>query len=314
MKAGLALVPELAQASRYASICIVSTTIASKAFSESSPGLGLFQVAQTDAVRNQFGSKVYIAKPDPVLSVFKFRNVAQILGKNFMAHTVTWMNALQSNIAELAEEDEYDDSESELEVPPFKPVIEQCGIGVIRDFSIQVVRRIYEHIASSLVEPRLACKLLKDAHKSAVRKRLRYCFAGMPIHQRIQTACSNIYRMTFTVGRSACLGSLAELTVRELVIVYRTVPSVRNKRNFEDDEEYEGISSLDYFQYHTFWNFTRISVRLLLASLAAGLGSLVALEPEFWPAAGKLPTMAGWLIGETTGLVLVGYIQQKYTP
>ena len=229
-----------------------------------------------------------------------------------MANTVVWMNKLQSDLAKLAEREEEEDEQLDIEVPPFKPVLKKSVVGVGRDFSIQILRRIYEILACSVVEPKLGCKLLKNVHSSAIRKRLRYFFAGVPLKQRLQIAGTNVQKMTLTCFRSSCLGYLAEMTVRELIILYRTW--IWETINFEEDREYDGVSHLDYFQYHTFWNLVKISTRLSLTSLGVGLSSLMSTQPEYWPAAGKLPTMTGFMLGDLAGATLVTYLELKFRP
>lgn len=231
---------------------------------------------------------------------------------SFMANTVVWMNKLQSDLAKLAEREEEEDEQLDIEVPPFKPVLKKSVVGVGRDFSIQILRRIYEILACSVVEPKLGCKLLKNVHSSAIRKRLRYFFAGVPLKQRLQIAGTNVQKMTLTCFRSSCLGYLAEMTVRELIILYRTW--IWETINFEEDREYDGVSHLDYFQYHTFWNLVKISTRLSLTSLGVGLSSLMSTQPEYWPAAGKLPTMTGFMLGDLAGATLVTYLELKFRP
>ena len=222
------------------------------------------------------------------------------------------MNQLQSDLAQLAEQEEEEGEDLDIEVPPFKPVLRKTVVGIGRDLSIQILRRIYEILACSVVEPKLGCKLLKNVHLSAIRKRLRYFFAGLPVKQKLQIAGNNVQKMSLTCLRSSCLGFLSEMTVRELIILYRTW--IWETINFEEDREYDGVSHLDYFQYHTFWNLVRISTRLCLTSLGVGLGSLVSTQPEAWPQAGKLPTMAGFMLGDVAGAALVSYLELKFRP
>jgi len=307
VKVGLALVPELAQKAD-ASFQFQCTPLL--------PLLPLLpSTVHADKADLTLLNKTYSATPEPLLSVFKLRTVVTVLGRNFVGVLIPWMNEFQGNLEESMEENEewhYEDQDYDVEVPPFKPVLKKFGIRSFRDFSVLFLKRIYEILASSVVEPRLASKLLKDYHSSAIRKQVRFGFEGLSLVRKLQVASSRVSRMTRTALRSACLGFLSEMTINEVVIVCRTIPSVRNDRDFEGEGEYEGEDALDYFQYHTFWNITRVSVRLVSASIGVGLGSLVAIgEPKLWPTAGKVGTIVGFAIGDYAGGKLVDTLRKN---
>ena len=148
----------------------------------------------------------------------------------------------------------------------------------------------------------------------------------------LQSASRRVGGMAQTAGRSSCLQYLSEMTINQLIIVYRTMPSVRNARVF-GEEEFEGEDALDYFRHHTFWNAARVSVRLVCASLGAGVGSLASVglvvkvaaasgdgkdgkgghgggsgsgrSLKIWLVLARLPTIVGFAIGDICGGKLV---------
>ena len=120
-----------------------------------------------------------------------------------------------------------DDGEEEMmdvEVPPFRPVMAKAARGSVRDYAVLLLKRGMEIFASAFLDPHAACKLLKDHHASARRKRLRYFFDHrQPLRLRVQVGLYRVKRSSQTAARSALLGFLAELCVNEVLVIYRTV-------------------------------------------------------------------------------------------
>ena len=179
---------------------------------------------------NTIVKKVYSPQPEPLVSVFRPRTLLVVLGRNFMSGLVPWMNELQDNINEAAEEsagEGSDDGEEEMmdvEVPPFRPVMAKAARGSVRDYAVLLLKRGMEIFASAFLDPHAACKLLKDHHASARRKRLRYFFDHrQPLRLRVQVGLYRVKRSSQTAARSALLGFLAELCVNEVLVIYRTV-------------------------------------------------------------------------------------------
>ena len=240
MKHGLALIPDLASATRYAAICAGSAQAAKAAVSlkrgsqgylatasELDEALASMKISNNNTIVKK---KVYSPQPEPLVSVFRPRTLLVVLGRNFMSGLVPWMNELQDNINEAAEEsagEGSDDGEEEMmdvEVPPFRPVMAKAARGSVRDYAVLLLKRGMEIFASAFLEPHAACKLLKDHHASARRKRLRYFFDHrQPLRLRVQVGLYRVKRSSQTAAKSALLGFLAELCVNEVLVIYRTV-------------------------------------------------------------------------------------------
>lgn len=242
MKHGLALIPDLASATRYAAICAGSAHAAKAAVSlkrgeggsqgylATASELDEALVSMKTSNNNTIVKKVYSPQPEPLVSVFRPRTLLVVLGRNFMSGLVPWMNELQDNINEAAEEsagEGSDDGEEEMmdvEVPPFRPVMAKAARGSVRDYAVLLLKRGMEIFASAFLDPHAACKLLKDHHASARRKRLRYFFDHrQPLRLRAQVGLYRVKRSSQTAARSALLGFLAELCVNEVLVIYRTV-------------------------------------------------------------------------------------------
>jgi len=312
MKVGLALAPELAQASRYAVICIASATAVQTTTRRDGGGgrESFLRVAfAAEEETSALSEKTYVPKPEPLLSVFKTRTLLMVAGRNLVSRLLPWMNELQENLNEAAESED-DGEDLELDVPPFKPVLRRAAQGSLRDYAVLFLKRIYEILASTSADPKLACKLLKDYHASAKRKRFKYFFQGS-VADKVRTGGLRVKKMTYTTARSACLGYLSEMTINQVLIVYKTALFARNGDFYaervcdEEDRNYDDF--LDYFQHHTFLNMTRVGVRLVFASIGVGLGSLiyVSFEPKVLPAVTKVGTVAGFALGDFCGGVLV---------
>ncbi|WZN63516.1 hypothetical protein HKI87_07g50650 [Chloropicon roscoffensis] len=335
MKHGLALIPDLASATRYAAICAGSAHAAKAAVSlKRGEGVGsqgyLATASELDEAlismktsnNNTIMKKVYSPQPEPLVSVFRPRTLLVVLGRNFMSGLVPWMNELQDNINEAAEEsagEGSDDGEEEMmdvEVPPFRPVMAKAARGSVRDYAVLLLKRGMEIFASAFLEPHAACKLLKDHHASARRKRLRYFFDHrQPLRLRVQVGLYRVKRSSQTAARSALLGFLAELCVNEVLVIYRTVQLSRDEDGtyadtIEEDEGKRFSDSLEYFQRQTASNFARVSCRLVFASVGVGFGSLITVaEPKVLPqAVGKLGTVLGFAVGDFCGGKIADYL------
>ncbi|UPQ97942.1 hypothetical protein HOP50_02g12390 [Chloropicon primus] len=331
MGGGLALVPELAAATRYAAICVGSAQVASvvlkkgkdsgqvlvvgcdsSSSSSSSYNTGGLDLAGEGGVGR---NKTYVPEPKPFMEVFNPRTALLVLGRNLTSRLALWMNELQENLNEAVEREEESEEEEglDVDVPPFRPVVSKALVGVAMDYAVLILKRTFEILASTLVEPKLACKLLKDFHDSAKRKRLKYFFdSDLSLKVRVVTGATRVRKCARTAARGAFLGFLAELTINEVVVIYRTAKLAKDEDNTYSESlcEKEGryyTDSLDYFQRHTLSNFVRVSSRFVFASVGVGVGSLISInEPKVLPAAfGKLGTVLGFAAGNFLGGKLV---------
>lgn len=235
----------------------------------------------------EYSTKEYNIEIKPLFSAFHWKTFALTSLRSFLLFYLPLLEP--RSITEEDDDDFLQDTPEESHVDlvvPFKKSVKQ----IIRETTVVTTRRILERLAVHYVSQRMACKLLKDVPKSAVRKAGR----GMP---------SSVYFFSIsrTTFRGHFLGVAASWLVQVGIDIYRFISCIFNSKE-EVDKIYkeEQVKLLGRKVYGV---TIRCGASLVFASIGAGVGATLIR-----PSAGQ---WIGCALGDLAGPVFVTFCCEK---
>uniref|UniRef100_A0A7I4AH35 Uncharacterized protein n=1 Tax=Physcomitrium patens TaxID=3218 RepID=A0A7I4AH35_PHYPA len=228
--------------------------------------------------------KKYDIELKPLFSAFRPRAIG---ATTIRALLVNYLPLLEAYLQ--PEDDDLEEDRDRPPRPPIDPVVplKRSVTHILREVSVITTRRVLERIAVHHVTDRMACKLLKDISKSAIRK------AGRDLSPvEMFTAVSK------TTFRAHALGVFANWMVQLMIDSYRSVRisfMVRSKKGKPMGLE---IVELKRLARRTAGNTLKGGASLVFASIGAGLGTILIR-----PSTG---TWIGCAAGDFAGPFLVG--------
>eukprot|EP00873_Tetraselmis_striata_P018535 jgi/Tetstr1/438799/TSEL_027308.t1 len=241
--------------------------------------------------------KHHAIRPPGVASVFAPRNLAICALKGGILSLQPVMDPWFREVVERERA-----AEERGDPPPDLPPLPDLGTAlasfqttVLRDLSIQVVRRTYELLAAAHASRRFAWKLLKDVRASAGRKAGR----GWGVWRMSAATAA-------TAMRSTCLNYVAELTVTQALDCYAFCAARALLPGHKPPAAGAEKAAPRWLARKTAFNVLYVTVR------CAGAGATAGLLANVSPGKGAFIGLAvGDLVAGTAVVCVFGHLTQS---
>ncbi|CAN6546246.1 unnamed protein product [Malus baccata var. baccata] len=243
---------------------------------------------------NNYNTKQHKVELKPLFSAFQWRALAVTIFKSFVLFVVLHPPEPCSS---SKDDDDYLPLDNEKEeqhvadyVVPLKKLVKQ----ILRDTTVVTTGQILERISVHYVSRRMACKLLKDVPKPAMRKSGR----------RLPTVVF-IFSVSRATFRGEGLGLAATWLIEVGVEISRFISRMIRSRE-EDDDDTDLGEQLKLLGKKVSGTSIRCGASLAFGSIGAGIGATLPLSALQW-----VSILVSCIVGESAGPAIVSYCLGK---